>query len=72
MDGGRTLSQQQGVEAVFYAMYGGLSSWPELRDALTAAIVDRDGAGPLQLADASDRRDRDGAYGPIPFGNSLP
>jgi pimeloyl-ACP methyl ester carboxylesterase len=65
VDGGRTLSQQQGVEAVFYAMYGGLSSWPELRDALTAAIVDRDGAGLLQLADASDRRDRDGAYGQL-------
>ena len=28
VDGGRTLSQQQGVEAVFYAMYGGRSSWP--------------------------------------------
>src|SRR4029453_2225091 len=59
VDGGRTLSQQQGVEAVFYAMYGGRGGWPDLRDALTAAIFDGDGNEMLQLADASDRRDRD-------------
>ena len=53
VDGGRTLSQQQGVEAVFYSMYGGRGSWPELRDALTTAIFDGDGAGLLALADAS-------------------
>ena len=64
---GRTLSQQQGVEAVFYAMYGGTSSWPVLRDALTAAIFDGDGGGMLQLADASDRRDRDGTYGQLSY-----
>ena len=67
VDGGRTLSQQQGVEAVFYAMYGGTASWPDLRDALTAAIFDGDGAGMLQLADASDRRDRDGTYGQLMY-----
>ena len=67
VDGGRTLSQQQGVEAVFYSMYGGRGSWPELRDALTAAIFDGDGAGLLQLADASDRRDRDGTYGQLNY-----
>jgi pimeloyl-ACP methyl ester carboxylesterase len=65
--GGRTLSQQQGVEAVFYSMYGGRGSWPELRDALTAAIFDGDGAGLMQLADASDRRDRDGNYGQLNY-----
>jgi pimeloyl-ACP methyl ester carboxylesterase len=65
--GGRTLSQQQGVEAVFYSMYGGRGSWPELRDALTAAIFDGDGAGLLQLADASDRRNRDGTYGQLNY-----
>jgi pimeloyl-ACP methyl ester carboxylesterase len=67
VDGGRTLSQQQGVEAVFYAMYGGRGSWPDLRDALTAAIFDGDGTGMLQLADASDRRDRDGTYGQLMY-----
>jgi pimeloyl-ACP methyl ester carboxylesterase len=64
---GRTLSQQQGVEAVFYAMYGGTNSWPVLRDALAAAILDNDGSGLLQLADASDRRDRDGSYGQLNY-----
>lgn len=65
--GGRTLSQQQGVEAVFYSMYGGRGSWPELRDGLTAAIFDGNGAGLLQLADASDRRNRDGTYGQLNY-----
>jgi pimeloyl-ACP methyl ester carboxylesterase len=67
VSGGRTLSQQQGVEAVFYSMYGGTSSWPRLRDALAAAIFDKDGAGLLELADASDRRDRDGNYGQLNY-----
>ena len=67
VSGGRVLSQQQGVEAVFYSMYGGMSSWPTLRDALTAAIFDNDGSGLLQLADASDRRDRDGSYGQLNY-----
>src|SRR5215218_1243569 len=64
---GRTLSQQQGVEAVFYAMYGGTNSWPGLRDALTAAIFDGDGSRLLQVADAADRRDRDGTYGQLMY-----
>jgi pimeloyl-ACP methyl ester carboxylesterase len=64
---GRALSQQQGVEAVVYAMYGGTNSWPGLRDSLTAAIFDGDGGGMLQLADAADRRDRDGTYGQLMY-----
>ena len=64
---GRMLSQQQGVEAVFYAMYGGTNSWPDLRDSLTAAIFDGDGGRLLQLADAADRRDRDGTYGQLMY-----
>ncbi|HTF41234.1 MAG TPA: alpha/beta hydrolase [Propionibacteriaceae bacterium] len=64
---GRTLSQQQGVEAVFYAMYGGTNSWPDLRDSLTTAIFDGDGGRLLQLADAADRRDRDGTYGQLMY-----
>ncbi len=67
VDDGRTLSQQQGVEAVFYAMYGGTNSWPGLRDALTAAIFDGDGGGMLQLADAADRRNSDGTYGQLMY-----
>jgi len=67
VDGGRTLSQQQGVEAVFFAMYGGMSSWTGLRDALAAAIFDGDAGGMLQLADAADRRNRDGSYGQLMY-----
>jgi pimeloyl-ACP methyl ester carboxylesterase len=67
VSGDRTLSQQQGVEAVFYAMYGGTKSWPMLRDALVGAIFDKDGSGLLQLADGSDRRDRDGSYGQLNY-----
>ena len=67
VSGGRTLSQQQAVEAVFYSMYGGTASWPVLRDALAAAMFDDDGSGMLQLADASDRRDRDGSYGQLNY-----
>ena len=48
-------------------MYGGTASWPVLRDALAAAMFDHDGSGLLQLADASDRRDRDGSYGQLNY-----
>jgi pimeloyl-ACP methyl ester carboxylesterase len=67
VSGGRSLSQQQGVEAVIYAMYGGMSSWQRLRDALTVAIFDGDGGGLLELADASARRDSDGSYGQLNY-----
>jgi pimeloyl-ACP methyl ester carboxylesterase len=65
--GDRMLSQQQGVEAVFYSMYGGTASWPMLREALEKAIYDKDGSKMLQLADASDRRNRDGSYGQLNY-----
>jgi pimeloyl-ACP methyl ester carboxylesterase len=67
VSGGRTLSQQQGVEAVMYSMYGGKDSWPVLRDGLDEAIFDNDGSKMLQLADASDRRNRDGSYGQLNY-----
>jgi hypothetical protein len=38
-----------------------------LRDALTTAIFDGNGAGLLALADASDRRNRDGDYGQLNY-----
>jgi len=65
--GDRMLSQQQAVEAVFYSMYGGTASWPMLREALEKAIFDKDGSKMLQLADASDRRNRDGSYGQLNY-----
>ena len=60
--GNRTLTQQLGVEAVFYSMYGGLASWQRLRDALVAAIFDGDGRMLLTLGDRSNFRRADGSY----------
>jgi pimeloyl-ACP methyl ester carboxylesterase len=44
-----------------------MSSWTGLRDALAAAIFDGDAGGMLQLADAADRRNRDGSYGQLMY-----
>jgi hypothetical protein len=65
--GGRMLSQQQGVEAVFYAMYGGRSSWVRLRDSLEAAIFGNDARGVLALGDRSNFRRDDGSYDQINY-----
>ena len=56
------LSQQQGVEGVFYSMYGGQNSWVQLRDALVAAIFDNDASGLLALGDRANFRRDDGSY----------
>jgi pimeloyl-ACP methyl ester carboxylesterase len=60
--GGRMLTQQQGVEGVFYSMYGGQRSWVQLRDSLVAAIFDDNAAGLLALGDRSNFRRDDGSY----------
>ena len=62
VEGGRTLSQQQGVEAVFFTLYGGQQGWRALRDAMTLAVVDGNAQGMLRIADVSIRRARDGSY----------
>ncbi len=64
--GGRPLTQQLGVEAVFFSMYS-QSSWGPLADALTAAIFSGDGRALLQLADLSNRRSADGTYGQLSY-----
>jgi len=65
--GDRTLTQQLGVEGVFYSMYGGEGSWERLRDALVAAIFDRDGRALLALGDRSNFRRDDGSYDQINY-----
>ena len=65
--GNRTLTQQLGVEAVFYSMYGGLASWQRLRDALVAAIFDGDGRMLLTLGDRSNFRQPDGSYDQLSY-----
>ena len=65
--GDRTLTQQLGVEGVFHSMYGGERSWERLRDALVAAIFDRDGRALLMLGDRSNFRRDDGSYDQINY-----
>lgn len=67
--GERALTQQLGVEAVFFSLYG-RDSWGALRTALESAIADGKGEGLLRLADLSNRRRDDGSYGQI--GNAFP
>jgi pimeloyl-ACP methyl ester carboxylesterase len=65
--GSRMLTQQQGVEAVYYSMYGGRRSWGPLRDALVAAIFEDDAQGVLALGDRSNFRRDDGSYAQISY-----
>lgn len=65
--GGRTLTQQLGVDGVFYSMYGGEPSWQRLRDALVAGIFDGDGKQLLALGDRSNFRRDDGSYDQLAY-----
>jgi pimeloyl-ACP methyl ester carboxylesterase len=65
--GSRTLTQQQGVEAVYYSMYGGRRSWVQLLNALGAAIYDNDAGGVLALSDRSLFRHPDGSFDQINY-----
>jgi hypothetical protein len=65
--GRRTLSQQQGVEAVLFSLYAGAPGWSVLNAGLTAAVFSGRGDGLLRLADASNQRNADGTYGQISY-----
>jgi pimeloyl-ACP methyl ester carboxylesterase len=65
--GDRVLTQQLGVQGVFYSMYGGERSWQRLRDALVAAMFDSDGQALLTLGDRSNYRMNDGSYDQINY-----
>jgi pimeloyl-ACP methyl ester carboxylesterase len=65
--GSRMLTQQHGVEAVYYSMYGGRRSWVQLRESLVAAIFDNNARGMLALADRSNFRRDDGSYAQINY-----
>ncbi len=64
---GRVLTQQLGVEAVIYSLYGGERSWRLLHDALAAAVSDADPSRLMMLADRSTRRFADGSYDQISY-----
>ncbi len=58
----RVLSQQQGADAIFYALYAGERGWAAIRDAVAVAALDGSPDALLRLADASNRRDQRGQY----------
>lgn len=59
--GNRQLSQQQGVQAVVQALYGGISGWGSLAGELTE-LSKGNGAPLLAHADRANGRSRDGRY----------
>ncbi|WP_156725598.1 alpha/beta hydrolase [Streptomyces apocyni] len=65
----RPLGESLATTGVIAAMYDE-SAWPQLRDALTAAMTDNDGAGLLSLADTYYERSPDGEYANLMFANA--
>ncbi|MFF3750498.1 alpha/beta hydrolase [Streptomyces sp. NPDC002018] len=66
--GSRPLGESLATTGVIAAMYDE-SAWPQLRDALAAAMSG-DGAPLLALADSYYERDGDGAYANLMYANS--
>ncbi|MFF4588035.1 alpha/beta hydrolase [Streptomyces sp. NPDC001388] len=66
---GRKLGEALATTGVIAAMYDE-STWEQLREALTAAIKDKDGAGLLALSDSYYERDPDGRYANLMSANA--
>ncbi|CAL9531999.1 Carboxylesterase A [Streptomyces sp. enrichment culture] len=66
---GRRLTESLATIGVVAAMYDE-GAWPRLREALTAAMKENDGAGLLALADSYYERDADGDYANLMFANA--
>ncbi|MEU6227093.1 alpha/beta hydrolase [Streptomyces sp. NPDC047042] len=66
---GRKLGEALATTGVIAAMYDE-STWPQLRESLTSAMQDKDGAGLLLLADSYYERDADGRYSNLMFANA--
>ncbi|MFI7006086.1 alpha/beta hydrolase [Streptomyces sp. NPDC050145] len=66
---GRKLGESLATTGVIAAMYDE-GAWPQLRDALTAALSKKDGAGLLALSDSYYERDPDGSYTNLMFANA--
>ncbi|MFF9586603.1 alpha/beta hydrolase [Streptomyces achromogenes] len=67
--GGRRLGEALATTGVIAAMYDE-GTWAQLREALTSAIKERDGAGLLALADTYYERDPDGHYSNLMMANA--
>ena len=66
---GRRLGEALATTGVIAAMYDE-SAWPELREALTSAMKENDGAGLLALSDSYYERDADGSYANLMSANA--
>ncbi|MFE1952230.1 alpha/beta hydrolase [Streptomyces sp. NPDC059524] len=66
---GRKLGESLATTGVIAAMYDE-GAWPQLREALTAALDKKDGAGLLALSDSYYERDPDGSYTNLMFANA--
>ncbi|WP_264930113.1 alpha/beta hydrolase [Streptomyces sp. A012304] len=66
---GRRLTESLATTGVIAAMYDE-STWEQLREALTAALRDKDGAGLLVLSDSYYERDAEGGYSNLMFANA--
>ncbi|EGX60940.1 proteinase [Streptomyces zinciresistens K42] len=66
---GRKLGESLATTGVIAAMYDE-GAWPTLRDALSSAMRENDGAGLLSLSDSYYERDADGRYSNLMFANA--
>ncbi|WP_328872913.1 alpha/beta hydrolase [Streptomyces sp. NBC_00287] len=66
---GRKLGESLATIGVIAAMYDE-AAWAQLREALTSAMKDNDGAGLLILADSYYERDAEGRYANLMFANA--
>ncbi|POX55724.1 proteinase [Streptomyces sp. Ru71] len=66
---GRTLGEALATTGVIAAMYDE-AAWEQLREALTSAMKENDGAGLLSLADSYYERDASGRYANLMFANA--
>ncbi|GGX65007.1 alpha/beta hydrolase [Streptomyces fructofermentans] len=66
---GRRLGEALATTGVIAAMYDE-GAWPQLREALTSAMKDKDGAGLLVLSDSYYERDAEGKYSNLMFANA--
>ncbi|MFJ6661080.1 alpha/beta hydrolase [Streptomyces sp. NPDC091377] len=66
---GRRLTESLATTGVIAAMYDE-SAWEQLREALTSAMREKDGAGLLTLSDSYYERQPDGEYSNLMFANT--
>jgi pimeloyl-ACP methyl ester carboxylesterase len=66
---GRKLGEALATTGVIAAMYDE-AAWPQLREALTSAMKEKDGAGLLALSDSYYERGADGKYANLMYANA--